>query len=771
LASDAPWAPEKVQLQDDLDSDLDPDKYLDDAVELISCLCDLLPELRRPARDKFGAGIVEDKATVDMEVALEMFPKAPEFLKERLAMANSMRRQRLRALGASTIGVSADHALGKFHLATQEASWPNLYLRYTREFFRHRRSKRANSEAGISTIASTAMDTIFSNGRFPSVLGTSVAETQDSPASHLHVPEPPVKLNPGVSFTCPYCLFELPFDLQDMTEQTWVEHVFLDLEPYVCTFENCLHAHKTFGRREEWFHHETCEHMLQKVWVCHSPLCTKEFSSEVLFQDHLLSFHGDLFQGSDLSAVLDIFKSVSPLMMRTYLCTLCQSSFRDASKLKEHVANHLEQFALTALYEEEESDDEASDDRGNEAEGSDQPGELRLGQFVAEQASLYERARSGFREAQNPQQNRLAWENLHNPDLPPRKGKGKAGWEERMNIFLEDNQVPQHYSSEAARSDDIISFNRPPRYAEFVGRKEALDSLHEVLSKPGQVYIVSGRGGIGKTATAVEYSYQFQSEYSAIFWVEAETAGGCADKYAMIANSVGLANNAEHGQAGLVSLAREYLTKSERRWLLIFDNVEDWNDIDRYIPKNMPRTCGSVLITARETSSLPQNSKNYSHVTLDIMPLEESTCLLLRSMHLSAEPDWTKHQDYALAAEASRLVGQLPLALSMVAGYVRVSCCTLDEFLETWEEREEMSKKQQKSGCVSQGIVDASIDALWDIGIGELSYKARSLLDIFSFLDPGAIQKELLMGDHTEEALGFLNSAETIRCVSISREL
>ena len=757
-------APEDNELQDDLDSDEDPDKYLDDAAELIGCLCDLLPELRRPARERLGAELSEE---LDMQVAVEMFPKAPEYLRQRLATANCIRRQRLRALGASTINTAMDHTFGKLHVTKQEITSLHSYLRHTRRIFRHRRHKRADSEAGISTVGSTALETIFSNGFFPSVLGTSVAETQDLLAPQLSPPEPPVKLGPGVFFTCPYCLFELPFDLQDVTEESWIEHVFLDLEPYICTFDNCLHAHKSFGRREEWFHHETCEHRLQKVWVCHSALCKREFSTEASFQDHLLTSHGDLFQSSDLSAILDAFKGVSPLAMRTYICPACQSPFRDTNKLKEHVANHLEQFALRALYDEGESDSEASDAEENEAEHPDQPGELRLGQYVAEQASIYEFAQSKLPETRLTHRNRVAWENLHNPDLPPRKGK--AGWEERMNIFLEDKQGLQDQFSVAPGLEDRLRFNNPPRVAEFVGRKEALDRLHEGLSKPGRVCVLNGRGGIGKTSTAVEYSYQFESEYSAIFWVEAETAGVCSDKYALIASSVGLANNSDHGQAGLISLVREYLTKTDRRWLLIFDNVEDWSDIGRYIPKNMLKTCGSVLITARETSSWPESCKIHSHTGLGVLPLEESTCLLLRSMQPATEQDLTQHRDYDLASEACGLVGQLPLAISMIAGYVRVSRCTLEEFLETWEEREEMSKKKQKSRPVSQGIVDASIDALWDIGIGELSLKARSLLDIFSFLDPETIQRNLLMGDHTEETLEFLNSAETIRCVPIAQ--
>lgn len=773
-------------LEDDIDSDTDRGKYIDDATELVNCLRELLPELQRPARDYFKVG-TEDSSAMDLQIAVEMFPAAPDFLRRRIASANSMRRQRLKATGSWVVESPAGREAGMPHHARKvgasQADHSN-FRRSGRSFWRRRR-KRAGSETGISTMASTTMETVFSTGVFSSMLGTSVAETQPPQTVYLKPPEPPAELKDGASFTCPYCLFELPLDLQNMSHSDWIEHVYLDLEPYICTYDNCSHSHTTYGRREEWFNHETCEHRSRKVWVCHSPLCDKEFSTEAHFHDHLLVAHSELFQGSNLSAIIDAFKGLSPVSMKTYLCPLCQIPLSNTSKLKDHVANHLEQFSLSTICYADSSDDEDSD-TGLDMEGdiAEQPGELLLGRFVAEQASSAEKA-----ENKVTGHSRLALEKLQSPtsdtdaasvctvsssdmadngqDSPPRKGKDD--WENRVNVFLESKEATEEKSGVRNDANDVVCFNRPARHSEFVGRKEGLDRLHSVLGKPGQICLMSGRGGIGKTSTAIEYSYKYESDYSLIFWIEAETAGGCADKYAGIASSVGVGDLSRHEQASLINLTKDYLSKTERRFLLIFDNVEDWDDISRYIPRNMPKTSGSVLITAREASIWAKISKYYFHVNLNVLPVEDCTSLLLSSItQTSRDQDWTKHHDYELAAEASKLVGQLPLAIAMVAGYVKVSRCTLDEFLETWEEREEVSKKNKQNKLISKGALDASIDALWDIGIGELSVKARSLLDILSFLAPDAIQKDLLVGDHSEEALQFLNSAETIRYVQFA---
>jgi len=67
--------------------------------------------------------------------------------------------------------------------------------------------------------------------------------------------------------------------------------------------------------------------------------------------------------------------------------------------------------------------------------------------------------------------------------------------------------------------------------------------------------------------------------------------------------------------------------------------------------------------------------------------------------------------------------------------------------------------------------LNASIHTLWDIGMMDLSVPARSLLDIMALLDPERIQKDLLVGDHGEESLLFLNSTEQAQFKRMIRNL
>jgi len=80
---------------------------------------------------------------------------------------------------------------------------------------------------------------------------------------------------------------------------------------------------------------------------------------------------------------------------------------------------------------------------------------------------------------------------------------------------------------------------------------------------------------------------------------------------------------------------RQALGKSEKPWLLIFDNVEKWDDISRYIPRSLPKTKGSVLITTREQDLIQADTPAMHEVlhrhNLEPLTAEESAQFLLRS--------------------------------------------------------------------------------------------------------------------------------------------
>ena len=137
------------------------------------------------------------------------------------------------------------------------------------------------------------------------------------------------------------------------------KHIFQDLKPYVCTFEEC--DLKMFADRSTWFHHELQVHRIE--WCC--PFCTHSpLQSLESFEDHLQNRHAQKFVKEQLSA-LGATCQQSVERISPQACPFCDEWFvklKDANpdlagetlvvtpaQFQHHVGTHMEQLALFAL--------------------------------------------------------------------------------------------------------------------------------------------------------------------------------------------------------------------------------------------------------------------------------------------------------------------------------------------------------------------------------------------------------------------------------------
>jgi hypothetical protein len=463
--------------------------------------------------------------------------------------------------------------------------------------------------------------------------------------------------------------------------------------------------------------------------------------------------------------------------------------------LRDHLADHLEQFALTTV----KSEDEVEDDPPLSPQFSDSGSEqrFRLGLVGLEDLELmveekvrpilqqkpFSKQRSGDATIGTPKiqiERGFAMASAMRPTLGKRGDSytlisrakehidrfsgmtalsKKSSQVDSMNVIVDQ-------ASDAAQSSRITRTGVAPRKAEFEGRIQDLKELHTKLSVPGHICFLSGTGGIGKSALAAEYTYRFEAEYSYIFWVQAETPIVCADTYCEIAAKVVLKDEAaSEDQEKLIMLSREFLQIAAKRWLLIFDNVDEWLDLKNFLPKNFSETSDSILITTQRVD-LIQMSKwpKVSQITLDGLSLDESRRLLLKYTQPGLDPtDIRSHAEFKLAGDIAKLAERLPLALSLIAGYILVSGCSLTDFVELWNERR---RNMQRMGAIPSSSIDAALETAWDLGLREVPVDARDLLNILAFLDSDNIQREMLVDDHEGPMLEMLRPGEAGRCVT-----
>ncbi|MFB6393253.1 FxSxx-COOH system tetratricopeptide repeat protein [Polymorphospora sp. 2-325] len=271
--------------------------------------------------------------------------------------------------------------------------------------------------------------------------------------------------------------------------------------------------------------------------------------------------------------------------------------------------------------------------------------------------------------------------------------------------------------------------NLPLRNANFTGRRELLDSLHQRL-RAGTTAVLPealhGSGGVGKSQLVIEYVYLHQQDFDLIWWIPAERPAQIQSALVELAARLALpvpstANTAVPAVLEALRVGRPY-----SNWLLIFDNAEDPHDVEQFFPKGGP---GSIVVTSRNgawrgiANSLP----------VDVFERRESIDLLRRR-----GPDLAVDDADRLAAA----LGDLPLAIEQAAAWRAETRMPTDEYLELLDASRPILDDE-----TAQQDYPELVAAAWNVSLNWLrdqDLSALRLLQVCSFFAPEPIGKVLL---------------------------
>ncbi|KAF5001849.1 hypothetical protein FDECE_10838 [Fusarium decemcellulare] len=182
-----------------------------------------------------------------------------------------------------------------------------------------------------------AHDDMTERGTVVSVASTAL----DVDGKGVELPGPPPEALEGESFTCPYCFVLCP--ARQGKGKVWKAHVLQDLQPYVCTYDNCRTPNELYPSRRRWLQHEESIH--RRVWRCKDhPQAI--FESEEGLRVHFQEEHGDLTRRSiDELLLISAFARVDD----REFCPICFRKPPFQKGLSNHIANHLEQISLFSL--------------------------------------------------------------------------------------------------------------------------------------------------------------------------------------------------------------------------------------------------------------------------------------------------------------------------------------------------------------------------------------------------------------------------------------
>ena len=274
----------------------------------------------------------------------------------------------------------------------------------------------------------------------------------------------------------------------------------------------------------------------------------------------------------------------------------------------------------------------------------------------------------------------------------------------------------------------------------FTGREPLLRQLHEMLHRKGssalsQPQALSGLGGIGKTQTALEYSYRYRHEYHAIFWIRAESEAALNTSYAEIAKRLALPEQEAPDPDKIIQAVKHWLEQHEQ-WLLIFDNADTPASLKSYVPRNTTGK-GHLLLTSRAQVFDMLGIARPMEVQ-EMQPEEAVEFLLKRTGR-----DEPESQERTAGEQLAKELGYLPLALEQSSAYILEKNARFQDYLASYRKQRLalLNKAQPKATDYPE-----SVETTWAINFREVEKEpaAADVLRLSAFLGPDHIPLELL---------------------------
>ncbi len=278
-------------------------------------------------------------------------------------------------------------------------------------------------------------------------------------------------------------------------------------------------------------------------------------------------------------------------------------------------------------------------------------------------------------------------------------------------------------------------------YVDFQGQKELLDQRLKIQD----IVIISGAGGMGKSALAAQYGNDCKQGGNAqVIWIKGTQI---EEEFFRLARIMGIetSNLSSEIIRNLVYGNLEKISHA-KRILLIFDNVETKEKIKRSLI-NLPNT-SKVIITARNGDVL----EGIQPININGFDKKEAFFYLRKTLQRNEEE----------TEKIINAVGASPFRLSIVVAYLKSRCLmSVDEFISIY-----LSIKEGRS---QNKEIYPEVEMLFG-NLKANSPKAWALLKYLAYLDAGGVSVKFItaiMGQTVDELEESVNKLRELSLMQI----
>jgi tetratricopeptide (TPR) repeat protein len=285
----------------------------------------------------------------------------------------------------------------------------------------------------------------------------------------------------------------------------------------------------------------------------------------------------------------------------------------------------------------------------------------------------------------------------------------------------------------------------PRLAAAFQPRAQAREAVTHARAEGGSVVlsqVLAGDGGVGKSQLAAALARELRDQERSqdtgldlLVWAHATEPDQIITAYADAADRLGLPGSASGDIAAAARAFLAWLPATERRWLIVLDDVTDPEAVDPWWPDGSHRN-GWVLATTRRSDAL-LSGQGRELIRLDLYTAEEARAYLHRRLTDAGHPHLYDTGQADLLAEA---LGRLPLALGHAAAYMINKRCDIADYLERFHDTGNKLSDLLPPNADTEGygrpVTTALLVSLDAVQAADTTHLARPLLRLIALMDP-----------------------------------